>query len=153
MDLVSPAGPVYQAGTLSGNPLAMAAGLWSLSRLTPSLYRRLSSLGEALATGLADAAREAGVPIQINAIGSMITPFFTSERVVNLRTAMTADTNAFGDFFRAMIERGIYLPPSQFEAWFISGTHTMRDVSRTIRAAQQAMRQVRRKANSAKSKR
>ena len=149
MDLVSPAGPVYQAGTLSGNPLAMAAGLWSLSRLTPLLYRRLSTLGEALATGLADAAREAGVPMQINAIGSMITPFFTSERVINLRTAMTSDTNAFAAFFRAMLERGIYLPPSQFEAWFISGTHSARDVARTIRAGQQAMRQVRKKAGRA----
>jgi glutamate-1-semialdehyde 2,1-aminomutase len=153
MDLVSPAGPVYQAGTLSGNPLAMAAGLWSLSRLTPSLYRRLSSLGEALATGLAGAAREAGVPIQINAIGSMITPFFTSERVINLRTAMTSDTNAFAAFFRAMLERGIYLPPSQFEAWFISGAHSTKDVARTIRAAQEAMRQVRKNAVRAGTKR
>ena len=152
MDLVSPAGPVYQAGTLSGNPLAMAAGLWSLSRLTPLLYRRLSTLGEALATGLADAAREAGVPMQINAIGSMITPFFTSERVINLRTAMTSDTNAFAAFFRAMLERGIYLPPSQFEAWFISGTHSARDVARTIRAGQQAMKQVRKKAGRAGTK-
>ena len=140
MELVSPAGPVYQAGTLSGNPLAMAAGLWSLDRLTSNLYRRLSILGEALATGLANAAREAGVPIQINAIGSMITPFFTSARVIDFRSAMTSDTTAFASFFRAMLERGIYLPPSQFEAWFISGAHTMRDVEQTVRAAAAALR-------------
>ena len=142
MELVSPAGPVYQAGTLSGNPLAMAAGLWSLARLTPSLYRKLSALTAALAAGLADAARDAGVPLQINAIGSMITPFFTSERVVDFRTAMTADTKAFGAFFRAMLERGIYLPPSQFEAWFVSAAHSIKDVRATVAAAKAAMRGV-----------
>lgn len=139
MDLVSPAGPIYQAGTLSGNPLAMAAGLWSLERLTPALYRRLSALGFALAAGLADAARAHGVQLQVNAIGSMLTPFFTPERVTNLQTAMTADTAAFGVFFRAMLAHGIYLPPSQFEAWFISGAHTRRDIDKTISAADASM--------------
>ena len=85
MDLVSPSGPVYQAGTLSGNPLAMVAGLWSLQRLTATLYRRLSARGSALAAGLADAARDAGVPLQVNAIGSMLTPFFTATRVRDFR--------------------------------------------------------------------
>jgi glutamate-1-semialdehyde 2,1-aminomutase len=140
MELVSPSGPVYQAGTLSGNPLAMAAGLWSLERLTPALYRRLSARGFALAAGLADAAREAGVALQINAIGSMITPFFTDTRVTDFRTAVTADTSAFGVFFRAMLERGIYLPPSQFEAWFISGAHSADDIDRTIAAARAALK-------------
>ncbi len=146
MDLVSPSGPVYQAGTLSGNPLAMVAGIWSLDRLNPALYRRLSARGFALAAGLADAAREAGVPLHVNAIGSMITPFFTAKRVTDFDTAMAADTAAFGVFFRAMLERGIYLPPSQFEAWFISGAHTPADIDRTIEAARAAMRVVQKKA-------
>ncbi|MGH9176391.1 MAG: glutamate-1-semialdehyde 2,1-aminomutase, partial [Vicinamibacterales bacterium] len=132
MDLVSPSGPVYQAGTLAGHPLAMAAGLWSLQRLTPALYRRLSARGFALAAGLADAAREAGVPLLVNAIGSMMTPFFTAERVTDFKTAVTADVRAFGLFFRAMLGRGIYLPPSQFEAWFVSGAHTASDIDTTI---------------------
>jgi glutamate-1-semialdehyde 2,1-aminomutase len=143
MDLVSPAGPVYQAGTLSGNPLAMAAGLWSLKRLTATLYRSLSARTFRLASGLADAARDRGVPLQVNALGSMITPFFTSERVSGFSTAVTADTAAFGVFFRAMLENGVYLPPSQFEAWFVSAAHTTRDIDATISAAQRAFTKVR----------
>jgi glutamate-1-semialdehyde 2,1-aminomutase len=142
MDMVSPSGPVYQAGTLSGNPLAMAAGLWSLKRLTKGLYRILGAMSLGLATGLADAAREAGVPLQINALGSMITPFFTGRRVRDFQTAVTSDTNAFGVFFRAMLERGVYLPPSQYEAWFISGAHTPRDIDKTVAAARLAFKVV-----------
>jgi glutamate-1-semialdehyde 2,1-aminomutase len=142
MDQVSPAGPVYQAGTLSGNPLAMVAGLWSLERLNRALYKRLAELTQQLAEGLATAARDAGVPLQVNAVGSMITPFFTSERVRDFRSALTSNTTAFGVFFREMLERGVYLPPSQFEAWFISGAHTPRDIKRTIAAAREAMRVV-----------
>ena len=142
MDRVSPAGPIYQAGTLSGNPLAMVAGLWSLKQLNATLYRRLAALGQALAAGLADAAREAGVAVQVNALGSMITPFFTSERVRDFRSAVTADTAAFGVFFRAMLQQGIYLPPSQFEAWFISGAHTARDIAKTVAASREAMKEV-----------
>jgi len=149
MDLVSPSGPIYQAGTLSGNPLAMTAGLWSLERLKPALYRKLSARGFALAGGLADAARDAGVAVQVNAIGSMITPFFTTERVTDYRTAIAADVAAFGVFFRAMLERGIYLPPSQFEAWFISSAHTARDIDDTIVAARDAMKMVKKKATKA----
>jgi glutamate-1-semialdehyde 2,1-aminomutase len=145
MDHVSPAGPVYQAGTLSGNPLAMVAGLWSLARLKPALYRKLSALGSRLAAGLADAARSAGVPVQVNTVGSMITPFFTSRRVIDFETAVTADTNAFATFFQGMLEGGVYLPPSQFEAWFISGAHTVSDIDRTIDVAHRAMRAVRRR--------
>jgi glutamate-1-semialdehyde 2,1-aminomutase len=143
MDLVSPAGPVYQAGTLSGNPLAMVAGLWSLKRLSRALYRNLAVMGERLAVGLADAAREAGVPLQVNAIGSMITPFFAREAVRDFRSALGADTRAFAAFFQAMLEGGVYLPPSQFESWFISGAHTVRDIDRTIAVARAAMRRVR----------
>jgi glutamate-1-semialdehyde 2,1-aminomutase len=145
MDLVSPAGPVYQAGTLSGNPLAMVAGLWSLSRLSRALYRKLSAMGAALAGGLADAARDAGVPLQVNALGSMVTPFFASERVRDYRSATTSDTPMFGVFFNAMLERGIYLPPSQYEAWFISGAHGRRDIVKTIEAAREAMKIVARR--------
>ena len=142
MDMVSPAGPVYQAGTLSGNPLAMVAGIWSLKHLSRGLYRKLSAMGETLAAGLADAAREAGVALQVNAIGSMVTPFFTSERVRDFKSAVAADTTAFAVFFHHMLDRGIYLPPSQFEAWFLSGAHTSRDVDETIDAARAAMRRV-----------
>jgi glutamate-1-semialdehyde 2,1-aminomutase len=140
MDLVAPAGPVYQAGTLSGNPLAMTAGLWSLQQLSPSLYRQLSRLGTMLAAGLAAAAREAGVSLQVNAFGSTLTPFFTDKTVTNFETALTADTKAYGRFFHAMLDRGVYSPPSQFEAWFLSAAHTEKDVRATIAAARESMR-------------
>ena len=140
MDRVSPAGPIYQAGTLSGNPLAMVAGLWSLKRLTPSLYKKLATLTATLAEGLADAARDAKVVVQVNAVGSMVTPFFTATRVKDFESAVTSDTKAFGVFFRAMLEGGVYLPPSQFEAWFVSAAHTTRDIERTIAVARKAMR-------------
>ena len=142
MRLVSPEGPVYQAGTLSGNPLAMAAGLWSLSQLSKSLYRRLADLGAMLAEGLADAARQAGVSVQINGIGSVLTPFFTSTQVRSYQSALRSDTARYGAFFRGMLARGIYLPPSQFEAWFLSSAHTRRDVETTITAAREAMRDI-----------
>ena len=140
MALVAPAGPVYQAGTLSGNPLAMTAGLWSLTALSPKLYRHLAKLGAHLADGLARAARDAGVPLQVNAFGSLVTPFFTSEPVRDLQGAMKADTAAYGRFFRGMLARGVYPPPSQFEAWFLSGAHTEQDVEKTVKAARAAMK-------------
>ncbi len=142
MELVSPAGPVYQAGTLSGNPLAMTAGLWSLERLTPGLYRKLATLGTQLAVGLADAAREAGVALQVNAVGSLVTPFFTQQPVRDFSSATTANTDLYGRFFRAMLAKGIYPPPSQFEAWFLSAAHTERDVKTTIQAARKTMREL-----------
>jgi glutamate-1-semialdehyde 2,1-aminomutase len=142
MDLVSPAGPVYQAGTLSGNPLAMTAGIWSLERLTPKLYAQLGSLGARLAAGLADAARAAGVDLQVNAFGSVLTPFFTNRPVHDYVSATSADTDRYARFFRGMIKRGVYPPPSQFEAWFLSAAHTPRDIDRTIAAARAAMMNV-----------
>ena len=145
MDRVSPAGPIYQAGTLSGNPLAMVAGLWSLQRLNNALYRKLSAMGQALAAGLAAAARDADVPLHVNALGSMITPFFTAERVRNFQSAVTSNTEAFGIFFREMLQRGVYLPPSQFEAWFISSAHKPRDINQTVDAARAAMKVVARR--------
>ena len=141
MELVAPAGPVYQAGTLSGNPLAMTAGLWSLEQLSPQLYKHLAKLGSRLAGGLADAARQAGVTLQVNAFGSLLTPFFTGQTVRDYQSALTADTQAYGRFFRAMLARGVYPPPSQFEAWFISGAHTERDIDKTVRIARDAMKE------------
>ena len=142
MALVSPAGPVYQAGTLSGNPLAMTAGIWCLDRLSPKLYRDLAALGTRLAAGLADAARGAGVPLQVNAAGSVLTPFFTDQPVRSYAAATSANTEQYAKFFRGMLARGIYPPPSQFEAWFLSAAHTAKDVDKTIAAAKAAMRAV-----------
>ena len=142
MDMVAPSGPVYQAGTLSGNPLAMTAGLWSLKRLTPGLYKDLAKRGSMLASGFAEAARSARVPLQVNAFGSLMTPFFTASPVRDYDSALTADTRAYATFFRAMLARGIYPPPSQFEAWFLSAAHTDRDVKKTVDAARAAMKAV-----------
>jgi glutamate-1-semialdehyde 2,1-aminomutase len=142
MDLVSPSGPVYQAGTLSGNPLAMTAGLWCLDRLSPKLYASLAALGKRLAAGLAGAARDAGVALQVNAFGSVLTPFFTDCPVRDFASATSADTQRYSTFFRGMLTRGVYPPPSQFEAWFLSGAHTVRDVDQTIRVAKEAMKDV-----------
>ena len=142
MSLVAPAGPVYQAGTLSGNPVAMSAGLWALKRLTPRLYKDLARRGSALAAGLADAARAASVPLQANAFGSVVTPFFTTAPVRDYDSALRANTEAYAVFFRGMLARGVYPPPSQFEAWFLSAAHTDAHVRRTIDAARRAMKDV-----------
>jgi glutamate-1-semialdehyde 2,1-aminomutase len=140
MDLVSPVGPVYQAGTLSGNPLAMTAGLWSLQQLKPALYEHLARLGKRLAAGLAEAARDEGVAVQINTFGSLLTPFFTDAPVRNYQSALKANTNQYARFFQGLIRRGVYPPPSQFEAWFLSAAHTAKDVDKTIAAARGAMK-------------
>jgi glutamate-1-semialdehyde 2,1-aminomutase len=142
MEMVAPAGPVYQAGTLSGNPIAMTAGIWALERLSPKLYKELARLGAMLAAGLADAAREANVPLQVNAFGSLLTPFFTASPVRDYASALASNTSSYGAFFRGMLKRGIYPPPSQFEAWFLSAAHTNRDVRKTIAAARAAMQEV-----------
>ena len=142
MDMVAPAGPVYQAGTLSGNPVAMTAGLWALKRLTPKLYKDLAKRGSMLASGFAEAARAARVPLQVNAFGSVMTPFFTTSPVRDYDSALTASTRAYATFFRAMLARGVYPPPSQFEAWFLSAAHTDRDVKKTVDAARAAMKAV-----------
>ncbi|MFN7915842.1 MAG: glutamate-1-semialdehyde 2,1-aminomutase [Vicinamibacterales bacterium] len=143
MELVSPAGPVYQAGTLSGNPLAMTAGIWCLDQLKPKLYRDLALLGSRLAAGFADAARDAGVDLQVNAFGSLVTPFFTNQQVRDYASATSANTELYARFFRGMLARGIYPPPSQFEAWFLSAAHTKKDVDATIAAARAVMRELR----------
>jgi glutamate-1-semialdehyde 2,1-aminomutase len=143
MDLVSPVGPVYQAGTLSGNPLAMTAGLWCLDNLSPKLYTTLAALSARLAAGIADAAREARVAVQVNAFGSLLTPFFTDRPVRDFASATSANTAHYAAFFRGMLARGVYPPPSQFEAWFLSAAHTMKDVDKTIKAARAAIREIR----------
>jgi glutamate-1-semialdehyde 2,1-aminomutase len=136
MDLVAPAGPVYQAGTLSGNPLAMAAGLKTLEILRrPGLYERLDLLTEKLTNGLMAEAARAGVPMTVNRVGSMFTAFFTPDSVLDYATAKKADTAAYGLFFRFLLESGVYFPPSQFEAAFVSTSHSEGDVSATIQAA------------------
>ena len=140
MDRMAPAGPVYQAGTLSGNPLAMTAGIWALSNLSGPLYRRLAALGARLADGLRAAAAAAGVPLTVNVVGSVLTPFFHPGPVTDYASATAADTAAYGAFFHGLLARGVYPPPSQFEGWFLSAAHTERDVDRTVRAADQALR-------------
>jgi glutamate-1-semialdehyde 2,1-aminomutase len=142
MSLIAPEGPVYQAGTLSGNPVAMTAGAWALRNLSPVLYRTLARRGSALAMGLAEAARDARVPLQVNAFGSLLTPFFTSAPVYDYQSALAADSGAYATFFRGMLKRGIYPPPSQFEAWFLSAAHTDAHIRTTIDAARGAMKEV-----------
>lgn len=143
MDMVAPVGPVYQAGTLSGNPLAVTAGLTTL-RLLKSLnpYPQLERATARLIAGLEEAAREAGVATITNRIGSMFTCFFTSEPVYDWTTANRSDRAAFARFFHAMLEEGIYLAPSQFEAAFVSVAHTDEIIERTVTAARQAFTRV-----------
>lgn len=143
MKKIMPAGPVFQAGTLSGNPLAMAAGLATLHELSENPpYERLEALGARLAAGLADAARAAGVAHQVQRVGSMWTLFFTDRPVTDYDSAKTSDTARFGRFFWAMLERGVYLPCSQFEAAFLSAAHTERHVEQTITAARDALAEI-----------
>jgi len=140
MDQVAPLGPMYQAGTLSGNPLAMAAGLATLRHLRDNreLYGRLDRAAATLVDMVADAAHQAGVAVTANRIGSMFTWFFTSEPVTDWDSAAKSDTALFGKFHRAMLEEGIWLPPSQFEAAFLSAAHSMDDISQTVEAARKA---------------
>jgi glutamate-1-semialdehyde 2,1-aminomutase len=136
MDLVAPAGPVYQAGTLSGNPLAVAAGLKTLEILRrPGIYERLSSLTTRLTTGLIGEAARQGVELTVNSSGSMFTAFFTPNPVNDYASAKKADTAAYGVFFRPLLEAGVYFPPSQFEAAFVSTAHSEGDVADTLQAA------------------
>ncbi|MEI9962386.1 MAG: glutamate-1-semialdehyde 2,1-aminomutase [Limisphaerales bacterium] len=141
MDLLAPLGPVYQAGTLSGNPLAMAAGIAALEELeSGGAYCQLEELAEQLEAGMKDAAKSANVPVQFNSCGSMFCAYFTAEPVHNLADAMKSDRERFKKFFHAMLDAGIYLAPSQFEAGFISTAHTTADIDRTIAAAAKALR-------------
>ncbi|HEU5403498.1 MAG TPA: aminotransferase class III-fold pyridoxal phosphate-dependent enzyme, partial [Terriglobales bacterium] len=145
MSLVAPVGPMYQAGTLSGNPLAMAAGLAMLRTLRDNrheIYPRLEKLSAQLCDAVLAAAREAGVPMTVNRVGSMFTFFFTDKKVTNWDTAAKCDTKKFGNFFRAMLDAGVWLPPSQFEAAFLGAAHTEQDITDTVAAAREALQQV-----------
>jgi glutamate-1-semialdehyde 2,1-aminomutase len=144
MDLVAPLGPMYQAGTLSGNPLAMAAGYAQLRYLKEhkEIYAKLDKLSGELVAGVAAAAKAAAVPMTTNRVGSMFTWFFTPGPVTDWDSASKSDTEAFGRFFRNMLDSGIYLPPSQYEAAFLGTAHTEEDVRKTIEAAKQAFAMV-----------
>jgi len=140
MDQVAPAGPVYQAGTLSGNPLAMRAGIATLDRLDePGTYERLESVSARFASGLTAAAKDAGVPSVVNRVGSMLTAFFTETPVTDYASATLSDTKRYAAFHRAMLDRGVYLAPSQFEAAFLSTAHEPAIVDRALAAARDAM--------------
>jgi glutamate-1-semialdehyde 2,1-aminomutase len=135
MDRIAPEGPVYQAGTLSGNPLAVAAGLATLENLaTGDVYSKLEDLGDRLERGIYDVSVERGARVQVNRVGSMLTLFFSDVPVRDFATARTSNTDAFASFFGKMLENGIYWPPSQFEAAFISTAHTEADIDRTVDA-------------------
>ncbi len=156
MDLLAPLGPVYQAGTLSGNPLAMAAGIVALEELSagrgvPTVLRRagdstpyqhLEKLGAQLETGMRDAAKTAKIPVQFNRCGSMFCTYFTRKPVHNLADAMKSDRAWFAKFFHRMLEAGVYLAPSQFEAGFISTAHTVSDIDQTVKAAAKILRRL-----------
>lgn len=134
MEQIAPAGPIYQAGTLSGNPLAMAAGYTTLKLLTPAVYDQLEERGARLQAGFEQNAKEFGIPLTINRIGSMVCPFFTDVPVVNFDTAKTSDLARFNRYFAAMVQEGVSVPPSQFEGMFISAAHTTEDIDATIEA-------------------
>ncbi|MDN4494530.1 glutamate-1-semialdehyde 2,1-aminomutase [Ureibacillus aquaedulcis] len=134
MEHIAPAGSVYQAGTLSGNPLAMTAGIETLSRLTPESYEHFKKLGDQLEAGIREAATKYNIPHTVNRAGSMIGLFLTNEEVVDFASAKTADLEMFAEYFRLMAEEGIYLPPSQFEGLFISTAHTEEHIAKTVQA-------------------
>ena len=141
MDCLAPLGPVYQAGTLSGNPVAMAAGIAALEELAASsAYAKLEELGTALEAGLRQAAKAAGVPVQFNRCGSMFCGYFTSEPVHSLADAMNSDRERFKQYFHGMLAEGVYLAPSQFEAGFLSTAHSEADIRQTVDAAARVMK-------------
>lgn len=141
MNLVAPSGPMYQAGTLSGNPLAMAAGIEMLKILSrkKSIYARLEKQSAKLERGIQSIIGRHGLPLTQNRVGSMFTLFFTKEKVIDYETAKTSDTKRFALYFSSMLQQGIYLAPSQFEAAFMSGAHSDEDIERTINAAKKAL--------------
>jgi glutamate-1-semialdehyde 2,1-aminomutase len=145
MDFLAPLGPVYQAGTLSGNPIAMAAGIAALEELNRgtkrnNLYVKLETSGARLEAGMREAAKSAGIPVQFNRCGSMFCAYFTSEPVANLADALKSDRARFTKFFHGMLAEGVYLAPSQFEAGFISTAHSAADIDTTVRAAAKVLR-------------
>jgi len=144
MEYISPSGPIYQAGTLSGNPLAMSAGFAALSKIKDDtgLYKKLEEISKNLELGIRDNLKKLGLNYCINRIGSMLCLFFTEEKVIDFKSALTSDTEKFGRYFHHMLESGIYLPPAQFEAYFISSEHSEEDISKTIEANYNALKAV-----------
>jgi glutamate-1-semialdehyde 2,1-aminomutase len=141
MDCLAPLGPVYQAGTLSGNPVAMAAGIVALEELIATdAYTNLEHLGSQLEAGMKEAAKSTGIPVQFNRCGSMFCAYFTSEPVHSLADAMKSDRECFKKYFHGMLEQGIYFAPSQFEAGFLSTAHSQKDIEQTVRAAAKVMK-------------
>ena len=141
MEKIAPLGPIYQAGTLSGNPLAMSAGIETLKLLSkPGVYKILEKLSAELEAGLREAAAETGIPVTMNRVGSMFTAFFTDQKVKDFASAKTSDTARFGKFFLAMLKNGVNLAPSQFEAGFLSLAHTRADINKTIEAARKSLK-------------
>lgn len=144
MRMISPDGPVYQAGTLSGNPLAMVAGYETLNALSedPSIYNELDKKADRLCMGLYESMRQNGIKVEINRVGTMMCMFFTDGNVYDFETATKSNTDLFAKYFKAMLKRGIYLPPSQFETFFLSTAHTNEDIDRTIEASFEAAREI-----------
>jgi glutamate-1-semialdehyde 2,1-aminomutase len=144
MEMIAPLRPVYQAGTLSGNPLAMAAGLATLRHLKLHLeiYKQLDQRSSELVNGILESAKKRGVPLTANRVGSMFTWFFQKKEVHDWDTAAKSDTQAFGQFHRGMLDRGIYLPPSQYEAAFLSAAHSDEDIRKTIEAARESLGEI-----------
>ena len=145
MELIAPSGPVYQAGTFSGNALTMAAGTAALQLIDddPDFYNKLEASSAKLAEGIKSAVQRAGFNFTINRVGSMLTLFFSETEIVDFDTARTSDTGQFGRFFRAMLEAGVYLPPSQFECWFVSATHSDDDLRATTESVSRALEMLR----------
>ena len=138
MEKIAPSGPIYQAGTLSGNPLAMTAGYETLRQLTPEVYEEFRRKADRLEEGFTNLSKTYDVPLTVNRAGSMIVVFFNGEEVVNYETAKQSDLAFFADFYREMAQEGVYLPPSQFEGLFLSTAHTNEDIEKTIEAAEKA---------------
>ena len=144
MDFVSPSGPVYQAGTLSGNPLAMAAGLAMLNYLKvhPEVYDKINKISDYISSGLIQKLKSSSSHFTVNQVGSMMTLFFTEKKVIDFETAKTSDTVLFGKYFQAMLKRGVYLPPSQYEALFISAAIDQKIADKILEAHQQALNEI-----------
>ena len=145
MEKVAPVGPVYQAGTLSGNPLSVCAGIAALSFLISDrhrIYERLNLLTERLCAGIEQAASEAGIPCQVNRVCSMFTIFFASQKVRDMETAMKCNTAMFSKFHASMLQKGIFLPPSQFEACFLSIAHTEKEIDLALEAIRKSLREL-----------
>ncbi|WP_311079514.1 glutamate-1-semialdehyde 2,1-aminomutase [Paenibacillus polymyxa] len=142
LEQIAPSGPIYQAGTLSGNPLAMAAGFSTLKLLTPEVYDRLEERAARLQAGFERNASELGIPVTINRVGSMVCPFFTEEKVVNFDTAKMSNQDHFRRYFIEMVNEGVSVAPSQFEGMFVSGVHTVEDIDATIEANYRALKRL-----------